>query len=431
MNGERGTIGGRSRARRLPAQLVPVFALLAASAIAAVPAAPGFKVGEGRLHPSLQVDGTIDSLVGFFNVVNGVGRPSPELILRVRPGLVFELANDSTLVAFDGAAEYLWYTGALSPSSTQLSRLQANVGLDARFNRDGVVEVQVSDRLTRSDRTQTPIAGIGVISLSNLARLAVPIHPGGRALEVTPSVAFGVEFFDPLLTGTVAGCTTNDPTCDPRAVGQMNYGNLGFGLAGRWKFLPKTALVLDANLDNRLYFASSATNLPALVLRVQTGIVGLISPRISVTLLAGYGGNLATNAMTMQSGPHTPIGQAELAYLPAENTRVSLGYTRTIQPVSVLGTFIDDRGALQGRLGLLGGRLLLSAELALDFFSYFQSTARRNDLMLSAAAGPTFVVTSWFEVGAMYRLGFRSSTSTAQSVNFVRHEATLNLNLHY
>lgn len=413
MTWERGTGGVGARWGRLVTRAVVLVALVALPALAQVPTAPGVKVGEGRLHPFLQVDGRFDSQVGYFNLLAA----SPELILHVRPGLNFNLDNDSTMVAFDGAAEYLWYTGLLTPASKQLSRVQANVGLDARFNRDGAAEVQISDRLTRSDRTQNPAVPIGVISLFNNARLAVPIHPGGRALEVTPSVAFGLEFFDPLLTGTIPGCTT----CNATTVSQMNYGNLNFGLSGRWKFLPKTAVVLDASFDYRLYFTAAA-NLPGLVLRVQTGLVGLISPRISVTLLAGYGGNLASAAPL-----HSAIGHAEVAYLPTENTRVALGYMRTVQPVSTLGSFIDDRGYLQGRVGLLGGRLSITADVSADYFWYFLPTPR-NDLLLSIGAGPSFVVTSWFTVGASYRLGYRYSPAT---VSYVRHEAILNLNFHY
>lgn len=411
--------------------LVALTAALSALPVAAeVPSAPGIKVGSGRLHPFLRIDGRFDSLVGYFQVLNGVAQPSPEIVLGVRPGLRFDVDTASTLVAFDGSAEYLWYTGALSPSSTRLSRLQADVGLDAHLNRDGAVEVQLGDRLTRSDRTQNPAAGVGVISLFNNARLALPIHPGGRALEITPSVAFGLELFDPLLTGSIAGCTVGDATCDPNAVSQMNYGNLQAGLSGRWKFLPKTAVVLDANYDYRIYFNGAAANLPGKVLRVQAGLVGLVSPRIAVTLLAGYGGNLAQSPLTSERGPHTPIGQAEVAFIPSDKSRLAVGYLRTIQPVSMMGTFIDDRGYLEGKLGLWGGRLVLSANVAADFFGYRQPVAR-DDTFLSATAGPRVIVTSWLDVAASYRLSLRDSSATAQSLNYLRHEALLSLDVHY
>ncbi|MBL8910339.1 MAG: hypothetical protein JNM17_06515, partial [Archangium sp.] len=41
--------------------------LLAATATAQVQKAPGFKIGDGRLHPFLEIDGRFDSLVGYFN----------------------------------------------------------------------------------------------------------------------------------------------------------------------------------------------------------------------------------------------------------------------------------------------------------------------------------------------------------------------------
>ena len=215
-----------------------------AQAVSEVPSSPGVKIGDGRLHPFLDVTGRYDSAVGFFNT-DAAGKPasSPEIVLGFRGGTRFELSNDSTNIGFNGAVEYLYYTGALSPVSKNLSRVQANVGIETAFNRDGAVEVQVGDNFVRSDRTQNPVIGVGVLSLFNEAHIAAPIHPGGRALEITPRVGWSVEFFNPLLTGTVAGCAAGDITCDPNSLSQMNYSSLNFGLQGRYKFLPKTAIM--------------------------------------------------------------------------------------------------------------------------------------------------------------------------------------------
>jgi hypothetical protein len=424
MNRERGV-------RRLAwfVALLGVFA--GASSWAQVPRSPGIKVGDGRLHPFLELDGRYDSLVGFFNINQATGQPVPsgEIVLHARPGLRFELLTPSTAINFNGAGEYLWFTGLLSPGSTGLSRFQANVGLDTRFNTDGAVEVQLGDNLVRSDRTQNPVVGVGVMSLFNNLYLAVPIRPGGRALEVTPRVAWGVEFFDPLLTGLVQGCADpNDISCNPLLVSQMNYSNLTFGLNGRWKFLPKTAIVLDANFDWRTYFSSSPANRPAGLLRVQAGLMGLISPRIAVTLLAGYGGDL----LALQ-GPvpvHTFIANAELSYTVTEQTRVAVGYARNVMPVPVLGAAINDRGYVRGGLSFLSGRLTLNGQFALDHFLYM-ATAARNDFFVSLMAGPSFIVTSWFDVSASYTLGFRTSSTVSPTLNFARHEAMLRLRFQY
>ncbi len=172
----------------LKALLVGLMA--STTVFAQVGKAPGFKVGEGRLHPYLELDGRYDSLVGYFERdAAGNVKPSPEIVLHARPGLKFDLESPATLIKFNGAAEYLWFTGLLSPGSKALSRFHANVALDTKFNRDGAVEVNLGDNLVRSDRTQNPAAGVGVISLFNNVYLSAPIHPGGRALEVTPKVA--------------------------------------------------------------------------------------------------------------------------------------------------------------------------------------------------------------------------------------------------
>lgn len=420
MNWLRGT-GFRALAALL------LGALIAAPAQAQVAKAPGFKIGEGRLHPFLELDGRFDSLVGRFTP----GVNSSEIIFHFRPGLKFELDTPSTLVNFNGAGEYLWFTGLLSPGSTSLSRFQANVGLDTKFNRDGVAEVQLGDNLVRSDRTQNPAFAVGVLSLFNNLYLAVPIHPGGRALEVTPKVGWSVEFFEALLQGFVAGCVAGS-ACDPAAVPISNYSNLNFGINARWKFLPKTAVILDVNADWRTYFTKTAATGDKVLFRAQVGLAGLISPRIAVTLLAGYGGDFTNGSI------HTVIGTAEFSYTITEQSRIAVGYARNTIAVPVIGTAIDDRGYLRGGLGLLGGRLLLNAQVSADYFTFLGAPTNaaaptpnptRNDFLLSVSAGPTVIITSWFDVGANYTLSVR--TSTESLLNFPRHEAMLRLSFHY
>lgn len=402
--------------------------VLAATANAQVQKAPGFKIGDGRLHPFLEIDGRFDSIVGYFNQ----NQPSPEFILHFRPGLKFDLDTPSTFVSFNGAPEFLWYTGALSPGSVGLSRFQANVGLDARFNRDGAVEFQIGDNLVRSDRTQNPALGVGAISLFNNLYIAAPIHPGGRALEVTPKVAWQVEFFEALLTGTVPGCAVGNVLCDPQTVPRSNYSNLNFGANARWKFLPKTAFMVDVNADWRTYLQGMGVQADKVIFRAQAGLVGLISPRIAVTLLGGYAGDWSV-------GYHTGIANAEFSYTVTEQTRVAVGYARNMIAVPIMGTMNDDRAYARGGLSLLGGRLQINAQVSADFLTFIAQTmplnpamlSPRNDFLLSLNVGPTVTIFSWFDVSANYALTFRTSSVALPPLNFPRHEAILRLNFHY
>jgi hypothetical protein len=402
--------------------LVSFFCLSTVAAADFAPA-PGIKLGEGRLHPYLEIDGRFDSLVGYFNPGNGA---SPDIVLHARPGVKFDLQNDSTLVTFNGNLEYLFYTGLLSPAARNLSRFQTAIGLDAHFNKDGAVEFQIGDQLSRSDRTQNLAATIGVLSLYNNAYIAVPIHPGGKALEVTPRGGFGIELFDPLLTGNAFGCSITDITCNPQLLSQMNYTNINVGIGARWKFFPKTAFVFDSNFDVRNYITNSATNRNVNMLRAQLGIAGLLTPRFSIVLMAGFGGDFALL--------NTVIGQAELAYAPSENTKVSIGYIRNTSPVPVFGSLANDRGYLSARLGLLNNRFSLTGQFSVDNFSYAGTTvgsSARNDLAIGASATAAYSITSWFDVSLNYALSTRSSNATAITNSYVRHEATLRLNFHY
>ncbi len=418
-----------SRGTGFRALIALTVALLGAPSFGQVAKAPGFKIGEGRFHPFLELDGRFDSLVGRFTP----GIDSPEIVFHFRGGAKFDLDTPSTLVNFNGAAEYLWYTGLLSPGSTALSAdgrgFRANVGIDTKFNRDGAVEVQLGDNLVRSDRTQNPAFAVGVLSLFNNAYLAVPIHPGGRALEVTPKVAWSVEFFEPLLQGLVTGCAPG-ASCDPAQVPNSNYSNVNFGINARWKFLPKTAFIVDVNTDWRTYFVRASGNDDKWLFRAQAGLAGLISPRIAVTLLAGYGGDFANGSI------HTVIGTAEFSYTVSESSRIAIGYSRNTVAVPRIGTAIDDRGYLRGGLGLMGGRLLLNAQISADYFTFLGPptmagvpVSTRNDFLLSLMVGPTFTVTSWFDIGASYTLSLRTSTDPLN--NFPRHEAILRLAFHY
>lgn len=392
--------------------------LSSAPSFGQVAKAPGFKIGEGRLHPFFEVDARFDSVaVRFVPTVN-----SAEFILHFRPGLKFDLDSPATLINFNGAVEYLWYTGLISPGSNLLSRFQTNVGLDTKFNRDGVAEVQLGDNLVRSDRTSNPAFVVGVISLFNNAYLAVPIHPGGRALEVTPKVGWSVEFFE--TQAGLSGCAVGT-ACDP--VAQANYSNVNFGINARWKFLPKTAVIVDVNADWRTYFSHpgaqglNPTLSDKVLFRAQAGLAGLISPRIAVTLLVGYGGDFTNGSI------HTVIGTAEFSYTVTEQSRIAIGYARNLIAVPLVGTAMDDRGYLKGGLGLLSGRLQLNAQVSADYFTFLGATApapTTHDFLLSLSVGPTFTVTSWFDIGANYTLSLRTS-------NFVRHEAILRLAFHY
>lgn len=430
MTCERGTSSPGlpcGRAARVVCASVLLGALSAFAQSSLVPT-PGLKIGDGQLHASVDAQARYDSLVGYFTKdASGALQPTADIVVHVRPALKFDLETPMTKVLASASGEVLAGTGILARSSTLPARVHGMAGLEAAFNRDGAVEFQFGDNFSRNDKPQNLAVGVGVYSLYNNLYAALPIHPGGKALTITPRVSWGVEFFDPLLTGTVSGCSGTDITCNPALVGRMNYSNVNFALGGRWKFLPKTAVVLDTNFDWRTYFDKAAGNPEGFVLRAQAGLAGLISQHFAVTLMAGYGGSFSPVAPA-----NAFIANAEISYLFAADSKLALSYVRSLQPVPVYGLYLSDGGRLNARWALWGGRLALTGGASVDALA-FQGTRTRHDLVIGGNVGPSVDVTSWLQLGALYSVSTRSSSAvtTAASVNYLRHEALLRLTLRY
>jgi hypothetical protein len=387
----------------------------------------GIKVGEGRLHPFFDLETRVDSGVGYFPDLTTqdpndvVASLSPELVLRLRPGLKLDVPSSKMELHASGRLEYVRYTGLLTKQSTYGSHLEGAADLTVHFNPEGKVGLILADQFLRSDQTRNAAVGAGVLSLFNEARASVPIKPGGGAVEVTPELAWAVEFFQPIGLAIPVGCT--DAVCEPLSVDRFDYMNLRAGANARWRFLPKTALVLDTNLNLRDYLRNT-TSPNALLLSAMGGLAGLISAKIAVTAKVGWGYNFGA------TGGSTFIAQLEGSYLFSPTMSFKGGYIRTLDPVAAYGLFRDDRGYVEGR-ALFGGKTVLHGYAAVDFLHFFDPAEPRSDLLITADVGPEYQFKPWL-VGALgYLLTSRSSSVAGAGLNFTRHEGYLRLTLVY
>ncbi|HME90922.1 MAG TPA: hypothetical protein VKE49_05830 [Myxococcaceae bacterium] len=380
----------------------------------------GIKLGEGRAHPYFDLELRYDSAAGFFNTSGGANSElKPEMIVHFRPGVRFELASPSVYLNLDGNVDYVWYTQLITKGSDSASRLQAAADLTANFNQGGSAELDLRDHFTRSDQTHNVALGIGVLSIYNEALASVPIRPGGKALEIAPNVGWSFENYQSISGVTVPNCDPTDVTCaDPNQVNQFNYQNVRFGVDGRWRFLPKTAVTLNTQLDYRTY-GNGNNNLPATLLRASLGLAGLISTKVATVVRLGWGQDFKN------SGAHTLIAQAEVNYLVSDVSNVKVGYLRNLEPVPTFGIYGDDRGYLETRF-LFSGRVSFHGYAAFDYFTYYGNSGGRKDTNVTLDLGPEYQVTKWLIGAAGYRLNVRgSNTSSAASVNFTRNEVYL------
>ena len=384
----------------------------------------GFKVGSGRLHPYFHLETRVDSGAGYFPPDESTTPEdlSPELsgevAMRFRPGFRLEIPSSRLELTLDANLEYVLYTGLVTERSGAASHLEGAADLTARLNPDAPLSLELSNQFVRSDRTRTAALGTGLLSLFNETRVKVPWRPGGGAVELTPSAGYALEFFQPLSGAPPRDCT--EVACNPLLAEQFDYGDLRFALEGRWRFLPKTALVVDTGLDLRSYF-NDGSSPKASLLRAMLGVAGLVSPRIAVVAKAGWGQDLAA------SGAGTFVAQLEGTYLFSPTMSFKGGYLRKLEPVAAYGVFTDNRGYLEAR-ALLGGKLTLRAGGAVDFLSF---SDERTDTLISLDVGPEYQLRPWLTVAAGYMLGSRSSSLEGRGLNYSRHEGYLRLSATY
>jgi hypothetical protein len=387
----------------------------------------GIKVGAGRLHPTFDFEARLDTAVGYFpadplNPTTVREEPSPEMLLHFRPGFQFELPPVSRLsLKALGNLDYVHYTGLLTSGSTAASHLEGLADVAARFNEDGHVSVELTDTFQRSDRSRSAAIASGVLSLFNELRLGVAVRPGGGAVEVTPEVAWALEYFQPTAALIPVGCT--EPTCDPAVVDQLDYTNLRAGVRGRWRFLPKTAVVVDVRVDNRQSLGTG-TGPDALLLNTSAGIAGLVSPKIAATAKLGW-----AQALGGVTGG-TLVTQLEGTYLLSATSTFKGGYVRTLEPVTAYGLFRDDRLYVEGQL-LLGGRLTLKGLGSMDFLTFEDPASPRNDTLARVDVGAEYPLQQWLAVGGGYLLGVRTSSSPGGGLNYTRHEGYVRVSVKY
>lgn len=411
-----------SKGSRKARALVAAMAMGLASSAAAAPG-NGIRLGgsEGRLHPFVEVEGRYDSNALFETD----GAAVDDLILHVRPGVTLDVPGDETAVKLRAALDWAQYLG-VSGDTTDLSKLYGEASLGVGLNRRGAIGLEISDDFRRTNGTTALSLGSAVVSNDNRLRVAVPWKPGGGALVLTVAGDWRLETFEPLLD-CEPGNTA--PECDADTLADLGYNELGGSAELKWKFLPRTAAVLDAGYFARL------PNEPALSaevsgLRTQAGVTGLMSPRVAGTIKGGYGrsfGDVAVN---------TWLASAELEWLASETTSARVGYSHDlgVDPGSDVSVYLAHRAYLEGKV-LLAGRFTAKVLGQLDARDY-QTGAELSATLFRIEPSVEAEVTRWLRVGVGYAYTDRGTDLDGEAVDtpgleYSKSEAWLKLTATY
>jgi len=405
---DRGIMPRLVTSLRLPA--------LAAALVAMAPAARaagdlGFKIGEaGRLHLKLELAGQYDSNVFYSQSGDAVAGYALDVI----PSLELQVAGNTASLELKGALDVKQY---LTEEAKDLSRVFGNVSLGAGVNRNGAVGIELTDTFAHSDQTPSLSVAQTVISNHNDLRLAVPLRPGGGALALTLSGQWVKETFEEYVTAS--GCDpVLNPTCVPGSIGGYGYNQYGGALEVRWRFLPRTALVLDGNYFQRTP-DDAALSREVRGLRVNAGLAGLVTMRLAVTLKGGFGTAFDSPGFDYS----TWLANAEVQYVTQGPVGAKIGYLRDFRadPGSEYSVYSLHRVYADGKI-LLAGKLTLRATVSWDSLEYVINKVTSS--IVSFAPAVDYEVMRWVYVGASYTLTSRTSGGLAGPVpafDYTRH----------
>ncbi len=391
----------------------------------------GIKAGSGRMHFGIDLDFMFDSNPGYFP--SSSQSKAFDLVLRTRPVIGLEFPSDSVSFDLNGKVGYDYYFGLDNSATSNLSTVSGDADLRLGFNPKGQFSFFIIDTFSRSGDPRYTALASRFDRTDNEIKAQFQIKPGGGALMFDLAYGFYLDWFD------------DNGAINTKAL--SNYAHRVY-FSGKWKFLPKTALSLDFDSDLRRYpykYDSNSIGNPDInAIRVTLGLIGQISPSISLVVKAGYGDSLMGDAVMSDGSAYSGsdyrsvIGQAEFSYR-AATTQLQFGYSRNFQPVVLFAYFGQDRFYLRFNQQI-AGRFSLAADVGFDMLGYGKSiqvdTGDRFDYFLSGGASFQYHILDWFMLGLDYQFqvlisDFQQPLAGAGGVDYNKHVIAFRIGLDY
>ncbi len=367
----------------------------------------GVRGGPFVLHPGVSLSAGFDSNL-FYSSPSDQDRmyQAPEGVLEPRLSIETEEGGDWDL---DGNAAVRWrHLFSDDDRVRAQSGLSADLDATATWNAEGAFSLRFSEEFTRTHETPNYPSIQSINRIYNQAGIMAGLHPGGRVLETYVSYDFALHRYSERLS-------------------RLNRDAHQFGWHGHWAFLPKTALVAEAD-HRRIRYHHGEHGGPAISadgqmrnansnpVRLLGGLEGLITERISVGLRGGYGW------ANYEVGPdhQNALARAEASYQfgnLAFDNRLRAGYDWDFSD-SRLGNFYTRHRILAGyEQGFVENRLRFDLEASGEIRNYsdleidqvetelgeYMLPEDASDLLFNVSASTDYELRDGWTVGARYR----------------------------
>ncbi|HET9958370.1 MAG TPA: hypothetical protein VFQ61_27935 [Polyangiaceae bacterium] len=408
----------------------------------------GVRVGDLELHPGLGGEFGYDS--NYFQRAGDGGNPPEPTIaayrLRIVPSLSLstlgaQRAGANAPIQFpkvnfraNAHAAYNELFAAESKYSDDVSG-QRHLNVGAGFNLDILPHRPVgadlyADYVRLAEPSNSPDQDFAFDRDAIRAGAGVSWRPGGGLFEWRFGYEALYNFFE------VERFKTN------------NNINHTFATRGRWRFLPRTALLFDGSYRFTRYTGPEPTT-PTVYdgdwVRSRVGLNGLITPRVSLLAMVGWASSFFDAA---RRNADTVIAQAEAKYFvlapPGLDqtsqattglSTVWLGYVRDAQNSYLNAYYTRDRAYI-GANYFLGGAFVTSVEAGWSYVHFPVNTvASFNQRRIDARLFAEYRFSNSFGLNATVRFDRNDSDTVrplagqmvalADDLDFIRWQAYL------
>jgi hypothetical protein len=347
----------------------------------------GVRTGNLELHPGVAGEFGYDSNYLLRSTTEGVsnGPPLapiiPALEFRLTPSLYITTLGAQRREADQGLPPAIGFRGGVNLTYREFIGISSDP-VSGNKNND------ISDQRNASGSADArldilPMRPVGGAIFASYARAILP-----NTVDANPDVSFNQDVIG---VGAEVNVQPGSGTLDWHLGYQFHdtifeksegapYDNLSHEAytRGRWKFRPRTALVMDATL-RFISFPNATEVIPVLLqsstpVRARIGLDGLITDRFSLLAMVGWGASFFEDPVPHQPQFDSVIAQAELRWFLSASpgvqnatelglalSSIALGYTRDFQTSYIGGYYTQDRGYLKFYY-LFAGRATVSLE---------------------------------------------------------------------
>lgn len=393
----------------------------------------GITFGNFHFSPSIEFQSLIES-----NVRHSTGNEEADTGFGIKPSAVLLLDNYNTYFNFSGYYYLLKYSGLFGYDHSDIDIYDnGGTNMTLKINKKGKFIPEISDNFYNLAYPREEFSQIEknlLYRLHNDAFVKISYSPGDTIeLNIKGSLNF-----------------------DRYSTPVMNINRITspvFNLQPKWRFLPKTAILIDAYIgyyDKRFYeeaavyygdpesgLGTGFTTLPnAQFFKTMLGITGQVSSKIQVQLMAGYGEadyeeviNQITNEPLDEDVRNEDgiIGLFQLKWVPKTTYIFTLKGRRDFIDSYFTNFYVGN--SISGKFeGLFLNRFKLTGEMTGSMIDY-RGAVMRSDVVLNTSITLSYQAKKWLSADAKYIFDYLDSTLT--EVNYVDNRIYLALDLKY